>query len=219
MSEDAGYGTKSVITHALITDAGLPLDSFTPVMVESSGRQEAVLKGLQDGVVDVMTFQEPTTSALMKTQMVSVLYDFNTKEGTAKGLGATYPAQSLLTSPAYIKSHPHAVQHLFNAMVKIMRFINTHTTAEVIAKLPSNYFDGKDRDAELAVMRATMQTFAKGDYAFAPESVRVVVNSIQRSDFDKSEEGQWRATGDKKAVVDANLYDNRFVDKAIREIR
>jgi NitT/TauT family transport system substrate-binding protein len=219
VAEGAGYGTKSVITNSLTTKAGLPLHSFTPVMVESSGRQEAVLQGLKEGSVDVMTFQEPITSALLKTNLVTVLYDLNTKEGATRALGATYPAQSILASPQFLSTHPDAVQHLINALVRTMRFINTHSTEDVIARLPPNYFDGKDRDAELAEMRATMQTFAKNDYAFSPASIRVVVDSIQKFDFDKSEEGQWRATGDNQKVVEAQLYDNRFVERAMHEIK
>ena len=32
-------------------------------------------------------------------------------------------------------------------------------------------------------------------------------------------EGQWRATGDKSRVHPETLYDNRFVKKAMKEIR
>ena len=64
VAEGAGYGTKSVITNYLAMKAGLPAHSYTPVMLGKEGRQEAVIQGLKDGTVDVMTFQEPVTSAL-----------------------------------------------------------------------------------------------------------------------------------------------------------
>ena len=218
VAEGAGYGTKSVIDAALTTRAGLPIHSYQSVLQESQGRQEAVIKGLNDGAVDVMTFQEPITSAVMATGQATVLYDLNTREGTAQALGASYPAQSLLASPKFLSAKPEAAQHLVNAFVKTMRYINSHSADEVIAKLPANYFDGKDRAAEIAEMTANLQTFAKGDYAFSPDQVKVVVDSITKYDFDKSEEGRWRATGNGK-VVDAQLYDNRFVDSAMKNIR
>ena len=84
IAEGAGYGTKSVITNYLAVKAGLPARSYTPVMLGKEGRQEAVIQGLKDGTVDVMTFQEPVTSALIDTKMVSVLYDLNSRDSTAK---------------------------------------------------------------------------------------------------------------------------------------
>src|SRR5438552_11337047 len=120
IAEGAQYGTKSVITGYLAKKAGVAPGSFTPVMVESEGRQEAVLKGLKEGKVDVMTFQEPITSALLESNMVSTLYDLNSKESTTKVLGAAFPAQSLLMAPKYIEAHPDTVQHLVNAVDSLL---------------------------------------------------------------------------------------------------
>src|SRR6202012_5635792 len=64
IAEGAPYGTKGVITEFLAEKAGLAPHSFTPVNLEHEGRQEAVIKGLKAGNVDIMTFQEPITSAI-----------------------------------------------------------------------------------------------------------------------------------------------------------
>src|SRR5260221_7837648 len=149
IAEGAGYGTKAVITNYLTGKAGLPPHSYTPVMLGKEGRQEAVIQGLKDGTVDVMTFQEPVNSALIGTKMVSVLYDLNSKDTTPKVIGAAFPAQTLLMSPKYIEAHPDTVQHLVNALVKAMRFINSHSAEEIAAKLPAEYFKDKDRAAEV----------------------------------------------------------------------
>jgi NitT/TauT family transport system substrate-binding protein len=218
VAEGAGYGTKSVITNYLAAKAGLPAHSYTPVMLGKEGRQEAVIQGLKDATVDVMTFQEPVTSALLATNMVTTLYDLNSKESTAKVLGAAFPAQTLLMSPKYIQEHPDTVQHLVNAFVRAMRFINSHSADEIAAKLPPDYFTGKDRDGEIRLIRDTLPTFAKNDYSFSPDAVRLVAEINLTSAFDPSVEGQWRATGDKSKVRAAALYDNRFVKKAMKDI-
>jgi len=141
IADGAQYGTKAVITSYLAKKAGVPPSAFTPVMQESEGRLEAVLKGLKDGKVDVMTFQEPVTSALLESNMVSTLYDLNSKASTTKVLGAAFPAQSLLMAPKYIEAHPDTVQHLVNALVRTMRFVNKHTAEEIAERLPPDYFD------------------------------------------------------------------------------
>ncbi len=219
VAEGASYGTKSLITNYLARKAGLPPHSYTPVMVESEGRQQAVIKGLAQGEVDVMTFQEPITSALLATKLVTPLYDLNSGDSTAKVLGTTWPAQSILMAPAYIDAHPDAVQRLVNAFVRTMRYVNSHSADEIIAALPATYFEGKDRAAESSYIRQTLPTFAKHGYAFSPEAVRVVVDAIQTFDFDDSEEGRWRATAENDRIDPAQLYTNRFVVAAMRAIK
>ncbi len=218
VAEGAGYGTKSVITNWLAVKSGLPAHSYTPVMLGKEGRQEAVIQGLHDGTVDVMTFQEPVTSALQATGLVTTLYDLNSAESTRRVLGAAFPAQSLLMSPQYIAAHPGTVQHLVNALVRVMRFINTHSAEEIAAKLPADYFAGKDRAAEVKLIADTLPTFAKRDYSLHADEVKLAARINLDADFDKSVEGQWRATGDKSRVHEKALYDNRFVAKAMRDI-
>jgi NitT/TauT family transport system substrate-binding protein len=219
VAEGAGYGTKAVITGYLVHRAGLPQHAYTPVMVASEGRQQAVLKGLKQGEVDVMTFQEPLTTVLQRSGLVTTLYDLNSRESTEKALGAAFPAQSLLVSPAYMQAHPDTVQHLVNAFVRTMRYVNTHDPDQIAAQLPGDYFRGKDRQAAVEYIRDTLPTYAKGDYSFSPAAARVVVDAIMLSDFDRSQEGQWRATGDNSKVHVEDLYTNRFVNVAMKNIQ
>ena len=216
VAEGAGYGTKSVLTNYLARRAGLPPHSYTPVMVESEGRQESVIKGLDAGTVDVMTFQEPLTSALKATGLVSTLYDLNSGEATTHVLGSTWPAQSLLLAPAYIAAHPDRVQHLVNALVSAMRYINSRGVDEILAQLPPDYFAENGREAQSAYLKHTFSTFARHDYSLSPAAVRSVFDSIEGYDFDGSEEGTWRRTVDNSHVDPKSTYDNRFVDKAMR---
>ena len=218
VAEGAGYGTKSVITNYLATKAGLAPGSYTPVMTGKGARQQAVISGLKQGGVDVMTFQEPVTSALLDTGMVSTLYDLDSRESTSRVLGAPFPAQSLLMSPGFIQDHPETAQRLVNALVRTMRFINAHSAEEIAAKLPADYFAGKDRDAEIRLIRSTLPTYAKGEYSFSPAAVQLAVEINLSSNFDQSEEGRWRATGDKSRVSANQLYTNAFVSKALQQI-
>jgi phosphate transport system substrate-binding protein len=217
IADGAQYGTKAVVTGYLAKKAGIAPSSFTPVMVESEGRLQAVLKGLEEATVDVMTFQEPMTSALQESNMVSTLYDLNSRQTTTAALGAAFPAQSLLLSPRYMEEHPDTVQHLVNALVKTMRFLNAHTAEEIAERLPPDYFDKKERLAQVKFIRNTLPTYANGDYSFSEASVKLVVEAIQSSDFDSSEEGRWRAAGANFNVKADQLYDNRFVLKAMKE--
>jgi phosphate transport system substrate-binding protein len=218
IAQGAGYGTKGVLTAWLAAKAGLPPGSYTPVLTETVGRQEAVIKGLRDGAVDVMTFQEPITSALEDTHLVSTLYDLNSGPSTARVLGAPFPSQCLLMAPKFIAAHPDTVQRLVNAFVRTMRFVNTHTADEIAAKLPADFFAGQDRAEAIRLLRSTLSTFAQGDYSIPPAGARLTVEIIQSSRFDDSEEGRWRRETVHASVDPAQLYTNEFVTRAMRAI-
>jgi NitT/TauT family transport system substrate-binding protein len=194
------------------------LGSYDAVLSESEGRQEAVIKGLRDGKVDVMTFQEPMTSALRETGLVSTLFDLTNKESTVSVLGNPYPAQCLFVTPKFIEEHPDVVQRLVNAFVRTMRFLNSHSAQEIIDKLPASYFEGKNRAAEEAKITSKLPSSAKGDYRFTPGAVSLVIDAIQSAPFDNSEEGEFRGRAG-KAKFDVNsLYTNEFVERAMASI-
>jgi phosphate transport system substrate-binding protein len=218
IAQGAGYGTKGVLTSYLATKAGLPPDSYTPVFTETTGRQEAVVNGLRAGRVDVMTFQEPITSALQDTGLVSTLYDLNSGPATAKVLGAPFPAQCLLLAPKYIEEHPDITQRLVNAFVRTMRFMNAHTADEIIARLPADYFTAEKRTEAVTLLRRTLSTYARDDYSIPPAAAKLAVEIMQSSRFDDSEEGRWRRDAVNPSVDPAQLYTNEFVTRAMQAI-
>ncbi len=219
VAEGMGYATKSMLTNYLAVQAGLPKHSYTPVFPETEGRLQAVTSGLRNGQVDVVTFLEPMTSAIEATGLVTTLYDLTSREGTTKALGAAYPGQSILMAPAFIEAHPDTVQHLVNAMVRAMRYINAHSAEDIAAHLPPEYFKTADHQVELQFIRRTLPSFARGDYSFTPSAVGLVIATVHASDFDDSVEGVWRRTVENPALNPAELYTNQFVGKAMKEIK
>jgi NitT/TauT family transport system substrate-binding protein len=218
IAEGAGYSAKSVVTNYLALKAGLSPHGYTAILKESEGREAAVLNALKAGQVDVMAFLEPMTSALLRTNLVTPLYNLTTREKTVEVFGAPWPAQCLFVAPRYIEEHPDTVQHLVNAWVRTMRYVNSHTAEQIIDQLPPSYFEKRDRKAVTDKLRNTMSTFAQGDYSFSPTGVQLVVDSVLASSFDDSAEGIWRRTGDNSRLRPDELYTNRFVERAMREI-
>jgi NitT/TauT family transport system substrate-binding protein len=218
VAEGHGYATKSLVTRYLAHHAGLPDHTYQAVLTETEGRREAVLKGLAENRVDILSFMEPMTSAIADTEQVTTLYDLTTRAGTIQAFGAPWPSHSLFLSAAYIEKNPATVQRLVNAFVRALRYFNSHTPEEIAGKLPAAYFGKGDRATALDRIRKTQAGYARGDYSFSPAGVKLVTDAILWSDFDSSEEGRFRATGDAKFRHE-DLYDNRFVEKAMKEIK
>ncbi len=218
VAEGAGYATKAVITGYMAHQAGLPRKSYTSINHPTEGRLQLVLGDLKADKLDVMTFQEPITSGILATNLATTLYDLTSREGTVKALGTAFPAQSILMAPQFIQEHPDTVQRLVNAYVRAMRYLNSHTADEVIAQLPADFFGGKDRATQVALTKKTLTSYAKGNYAFPADAVHLVVDAMLWAQFDGSEEGVWRATGDASKVKESELYTNEFVERAMQAI-
>jgi phosphate transport system substrate-binding protein len=218
VAEGAGYATKAVITGYLAHRAGLPKNSYHSINHPTENRVKLVLADLQADKLEVMTFQEPVTSALLDSGRVSTLYDLTTRAGTVQALGTVFPAESILVAPPFIKAHPDTVQRLVNAYVRAMRWLDAHTADEIVAKLPASYFAGKDRAAQLKLVRAALPSSAKGSYVFPADAVHLVTDAMLWAKFDNSEEGIWRAGGDAAKVRESDLYTNEFVERAMKAI-
>lgn len=217
IAEGAGYATKAVVTGYLANRAGLPRNSYRSINHPSENRTALVLADLQADKLDVLTFQEPVTTAVLASGRATKLYDLTSRSGTVQALGAPFPAQSLLVAPQFIRNHPETVQRIVNAYVRALRWVETHSFDEIVAQLPESYFAGKDRAAQLQLLRATLPSCARGDYSFPADGIHLVTDAMLWARFDDSEEGRWRATGDGK-VVEAELYTNDFVARAMQAI-
>jgi NitT/TauT family transport system substrate-binding protein len=171
---------------------------------------------------------EPMTTGLLATKLVTPLYDLSTGEGTRKALGDVWPARCLYLAPSYIKAHPDRVQRLVNVFVRTMRYINTHTAEEIISKMPPGYFAPdmnndlwadykKGKTDEIAKVQPGLTS---GDYSIPPSAAKFACDVLFHTDFDDSPEGKYRRTAAQSGKVQPEMtYDNRFVEKAMKEIK
>jgi len=218
LATGALFSTKTYLTKYMMRKAGLPPDGYNPVGATYEGRKDTLVKGLQEGRIDALTFMEPMTSEIEATGLVSTLYDLTTEKGTRAALGDYWPTRCVFIAPSYIAAHPDTVQQIVNGFVRTMRYVNSHSADEIAAALPARFFAGKDRAVEIDLIRKHLPGFARGDYTFSPSAVRLVADAVFVSDFDQSGEGRWRQRA-KGAPRDlSRLYDNRFAAAAMKAI-
>lgn len=220
IAEGGGYGTKSMVVNLLATRAGLPLGTYTPMFTFVEGRLDATMKALADGDVDVIAFREPMAGTIQASGQVSTLYELSNRRNTTATFGAPMAAQSVLTSNEYLTAHPDRVQHVVNAFTRTMRFINSHTAEEIIARLPKSHFKSDEqRNEEIRSLRRSLGSYAKGDYSFTPAMAKLQITMIDNAPFDDGEEGQYRRKGKRQNLAPTSLYTNVFVAKAMKAIR
>lgn len=127
------------------------------------GSGATFMAAMKQGRIDVGMTTEPTASRLLASGEAKVLVDLRTPEVTQKALGGLYPFACLYMQTAWINGHRAEVQKISNALVKALRYINTHSAAEIAAQLPAEYMvDNK---------ALYVQSLANSKSMFTPDGV------------------------------------------------
>ncbi|MFD2416667.1 ABC transporter substrate-binding protein [Amycolatopsis pigmentata] len=142
-----------------VTDLGSSTDFLTQYLAQKNGVDPAkihrvgvqagntLIGALQHGNVDCAMTTEPTVSTLLASGSAYVLLDMRTAAGTTQQLGGQYPATSLYMTRSYVDSHADVVQKLVNAFVETLKWIQSHTGAQVADQMPADYYAGSGKDA------------------------------------------------------------------------
>ena len=178
IADSAGFSTRHYLTDFIMARAGLPPGSYTSAPAELSADPSMLIAALKAGKVDIVATMEPLTSRLLAAHLVTPLYDLRSAAGTRAALGDVWPARSLYLAPRYIKAHPDRVQRLVDVFVRTMRYINSHSAQQIVAKLPAGYFaPDVSNDSWAAYKRAKTEEiaraqlgFANGDYSIPPSA-------------------------------------------------
>ncbi len=156
-----GLGSSTnFLSQYLMVKSGVPLGEFSTIPV---GAGTTFIAAMQQDKIQAGMTTEPTISRLLKTNEARVLVDMRTVEKTKAALGGTYPAASLYMSTDWIEKNKPTVQKLANAFVKTLKFINTHSAAEIADKMPKDFYAG-DKDGYTKAL-------ADGKAMFTPDGV------------------------------------------------
>ena len=156
-----GLGSSTnFLSQYLMVKSGVALGEFSTIAV---GAGTTFIAAIQQDKIQAGMTTEPTISRLLKTGEARVLVDMRTVEKTKAALGGTYPAASLYMSTDWVEKNKPTVQKLANAFVKTLKYINTHSAAEIADKMPKDFYAG-DKDGYVKAL-------ADGKAMFTPDGV------------------------------------------------
>jgi NitT/TauT family transport system substrate-binding protein len=142
-----------------ITDTGSSTDFLTQYLATKNGVDPTTTtrRGVGAGTTFIAAMKqkaiacgmttEPTVSQILKDGLGYILLDMRTAEGARQALGGTYPATSLYMTTSYVNGHKDVVQKLVNAYVATLKWIQTHTGAQIADQVPPDYYAGVGKDA------------------------------------------------------------------------
>jgi NitT/TauT family transport system substrate-binding protein len=196
-----GLGSSTYfLTQYLATHNGVATHKITPVAVKAGPTFVAAMK---QKAIDCGMTTEPTITAVQEKRLGTPLIDMRTEAGTVKALGGVYPASALYMRNEWVASHQPTVQKLANALVKTLRFIDTHSAAQIADKMPPEYYTGVGKAQYVKALAAQKAIFTtdgvmpKG----GPETVLKVLQS-----FDPAVKG--------KTLDLSQTYTTQFAEKA-----
>lgn len=195
-----GLGSSTnFLTQYLAAKHGITSSQYSVLPV---GADNTFIVAIKQGRIDAGMTTEPTISQLLKTGEAKVLVDMRTVDGTVKALGGLYPASSLYVQGPWLKSHKAEATKLAHAFVKTLKFINTHSAAEIADKMPKDYY-GNDKAMYVQALQNSLPMFSPDGKmpAGGPETVLQVL-----SGFNPNVKG--------KHIDLAKTYTNEFVGQA-----
>ncbi|TMC46575.1 MAG: ABC transporter substrate-binding protein [Chloroflexi bacterium] len=150
-----GSGTHG-LTQYLASTKGIAPDQFTPIAV---GAGDTFIAAIKQGTIDAGMTTEPTISRLLKSGDAKVLIDLRTPELTRAALGGDYPFISIYMRADWVAQNKGVVQRVVNAYVKTLKWIQTHSPAEIADKLPADYY-ANDKDLYLSALTGSMPMYS-----------------------------------------------------------
>ncbi len=152
---ELGSGTQTLTT-ILLHNVGITPDQvhFIPVCAG-----DTFIAGMQQGRIDAGMTTEPTISRLISSGVGKVLADLRTPQTTQAALGGPYPFICLFMQNNYVNTHKDVVQKIVNAYVKTLKWMHTHTAAQIADMMPADYYAG-DKTAYVAALQNQLAIFS-----------------------------------------------------------
>ncbi|HEY1421466.1 MAG TPA: ABC transporter substrate-binding protein [Candidatus Dormibacteraeota bacterium] len=195
---DLGSGTH-VLTQAILGTAGVNPASAHYVAV---GAGDTFIAAIQQKKIAAGMTTYPTISRLVNSGKGKILVSLLTPQDTRAALGGDYPFIGVFAKNDWVNSNKDTAQRLVNAYVKTLKFMHSHTAAQIADQMPTDYFAG-DKASYVSDLQSQLSIF--GTDCKMPAGGPETVQKIQQQ-FVASYKGQ-----------SANLsetYTNDFADKA-----
>jgi NitT/TauT family transport system substrate-binding protein len=151
---ELGSGTHT-LTLAILGKAGIDPTKEHFIAV---GAGNTFIAAIQQQRIDAGMTTEPTISRLVTSGQGKVLVDLRTPETTRAALGGDYPFIGIFAKNDWVNSHKDVAQRLVNAYVKTLKYIHSHSAAEIAAKMPQDYYAG-NKDLYVTALQNQLSIF------------------------------------------------------------
>ncbi|HEY2138376.1 MAG TPA: ABC transporter substrate-binding protein, partial [Xanthobacteraceae bacterium] len=130
-----GSSTQFMAAYLMVRNGLKPEDaSFIGVGVTSTAVAAA-----RRAEIDAIVSSDTMVSLMQSENLIKVIADTRTPEGTRAVYGGLYPAGVLYATPAFIETNPRTVQALVDAFVRGLGWIAAHSPEDIARLMPEDY--------------------------------------------------------------------------------
>jgi len=166
------------------------------------GATSTAVAAVRRAEIDAIVNADPSISMLTSENLIKIVADTRTPEGTRQVYGGLYPAAVLYMPPVFMEKNPRTVQALVNAFVRALKWIESHSAEDIVKVMPEEYALG-DKAVYTRSIAASKAMYSP-DGRFTREGAETALKVL--AEFDASVKG---------AAIDLNrTYTNTFVEKA-----
>lgn len=196
--------SKSTVANYMLLEGGHKITDYTRLGTDGKDKN---VEALRVGAADFVVAPTPDGTFYESKGVASVFADLTTVEGTKKTFGVLFPSSTVFMASERVKAHPEFAQHLANAFVRTLKYINTHTAEEIAALIPDEIIGkDKDRTAYLKLLKEAIPMFANDG--------RMPVDGAEK---------EWKVLAEfnpkYKPVKVEQTYTNQFADEALKKFR
>lgn len=193
-----------VIAHWIGHRNGLKKDEIHTVGV---GGGATVMAAIQSGQVEVALANDPYATLLIRQGRAVPVAELYTAKATRDWLGfSSYTFTGALTRADVIQKYPERTQKICNALVRAQKFMAARTPQALAEKLPDEYRGGAAVADWAAAYAHSKPAYTK----YGATSLDGVKAVIEANNF---------FLGKNSTADPRKLYDNRFVERANKNIR
>jgi NitT/TauT family transport system substrate-binding protein len=152
-----GSGTDD-LTLYLASRAGVSSSQITRVGV---GAGSTFVAAMQQHRIQCGMTTQPTVTAIEKQNIGYSAIDLASFGGVKKYLGGPMPTASILAYRSWVDQNKATVQKVVDALVATMHWINTHTAAQIAAKMPPDFVSNQltSKDDYISALAADKNQF------------------------------------------------------------
>ncbi|MBL0403247.1 ABC transporter substrate-binding protein [Microvirga aerilata] len=193
-----GSSTALTAQYAMVKAGLKPADAA----IIGVGSGASGVAAMQKGEIDVISHLDPVIAKLESDGDIVVLIDTRTEAGTRALFGGSNPAATLYSKKDFIDANPVTTQHLVNAFMKSLRWLQTAKPEEVADTVPPEYHLG-DKALYLKAVQNSLESYSRTGIV-PPDGMASVMDMLKQLDPELRD-----------AKVDlAATFDDRFVKKA-----
>lgn len=193
-----GSSTHFMAAYMMVR-SGLKADDASFI---GTGATSTAVAAARRAEIDAIVSSDPMMTLMQSENLVKIVADTRTADGTRAVYGGPYPGGVIYATPAYIEKNPQTVQKVVDAFVRGLRWIAGHSAEEIADLMPVEYALG-NRPIYVKALDVSKPMYSP-DGLFVPGAVETADAVLKV--FDPAVAG---------ATIDlTKTYDDRFVKKA-----